>query len=673
MASKRFIELNSLNRDRNKFPSPSNFNALFNQNSTISSNAYNSLDPVFESVPEYIFKSNQNNQEKWPSIESISCNGSTVKLNTCESNENDFYNGYHIAFSYFGSTGPSGSTGVTGATGLMYLNRVYDRQIIKYDGKTQTATLEHPLPYPTYCFSSTNTTYCLFDTNFNSNTNFSYNTNNNLAFNTVESPILSGTTGQNYKNNIVINVSGYPAPGITGSYGYFDNCYLLINDPNSQSSSVKPSFSYPSSSYNNVRKIIDTEYDLYSPNYLILYLDTELTFVPPNDTPCVITNYDPNLSVYPNVNTQFDNIYGKEDTRNGYDNYYNSYFMENIQTKEFRVVNSFDDDLNTAGIDSPFTETNNVGGIVNGSTGYIGYKDTYILRREKPIDYNSSFPTQIAPATVNIPGMGAVPIANVEGLGYKMVPSYSNLSMIGTSQSYIILNQNSNMSENFYKGLYIRMTTQTPNYNCMLNIMNYYPNIVVYNSNGQIVSTTPLRLIVVDIPNNVVFNPIYSIVSPLPQTYEILNFSRDNFNPISYSGNIVSQQESVLHNVELLSLMVPNKPLVNSHNIGSYPYFYVVFHTFNQTNKNVIYSNNSNSNKAVFIVKSITEDSNKNYSYLSLAGMKQTIKFKPNDNLVFAIYLPNGQPLEFIEKDNFSPYPPKDYLQISGVFSIERC
>ena len=52
--------------------------------------------------------------------------------------------------------------------------------------------------------------------------------------------------------------------------------------------------------------------------------------------------------------------------------------------------------------------------------------------------------------------------------------------------------------------------------------------------------------------------------------------------------------------------------------------------------------------------------------------MRQTIKFKPNDNLVFSIYLPNGQPLEFLEPDNFSPYPPKDYLQISGVFSIAR-
>lgn len=652
MSNRRFIELNSSHRDRNKFPNPSSFDALFNQNTTISSNASNSLDPVYDSVPEYIFKSNQNNESKYPYIENVPTGNNTVKIGTWENNKKNFYCGYHILLFNYGPTG--------------VLERVLDREVVSYLGQTQLAYLDHPLP-TSYTYNSTNTKYLLMDTNFNSNNYFNYSFNNNLNF-----PIVNISSSE--KNNIMIDVSGYPTGDLKGLYGYFDNCYFLVNDPNYPTNPTKPSYTYPSSSYNNVRKIIDTSYDFNYPNYLILYLDTELTFIPPGGTIGVITNNDPNLSIKPILNIQFNDIYGSEDARNGWDNFYNGYYIENTQTHEFRKVEFFDDILNIVKIDSPFSQTVNLGGINSfvGTTGYINYNDMYILRKEKPIDYNYQFPfPQVSPATVNIPGIGAVPIANVASLGYNMVPSYNILNSIGSSPNLILLNSNSNSSENFYKGLYIRMISSSPNYNCMLKINNYYPNILVYDGSGKLVSTTPLYLISVDLPNDVNFIPLYSVIS-FPQNYEILNFSRDNFNPISYSGNIVSQQESVCHDVELLSLMVPNKPLKNAYSIGAYPYFYVVFHTLNITNKNVIYSNNSNSNRAVFIVKSITEDSNKNYSYLSLGGMRQTIKFKPNDNLTFSIYLPNGEKLEFLEPDNFSPYPCKDFLQISGVFSIAR-
>lgn len=654
MSTQRFIELNSSHRDRNRFPNPSTFDAFFNQNTTITSNAYNSLDPVYEAVPEYIFKSNQNNEIKLPYIESVptSSNNSAVKIGTWETNKKDFYSGYHIILFNYGPTG--------------VLERILDRQIVTYNGQTQTVYLDHPLSN-TYTYTSTNTKYLMMDTNFNSNNYFDYSFNPNLNFPTVN-------IASSEKNNIIIDVSSYPSGDLRGLYGYFDNCYLLINDPNYPTSPLKPSNTYPSSSYNNVRKIINTEYDYNYPNYLILYLETELTFIPPNGTICVITNNDINLGIKPSVNIQFNDIYGSEDARNGWDNYYNGFYIENTQTHEFRKIEFFDDILNIVQIDSPFSQTTNIGGVntsIN-TTNYINYSDMYTIRREKPIDYNYSFPfPQISPSSVNIPGIGAVPISNVASLGYNMVPSYNILSLVGSVPNLILLNSNSNISENFYKGLYLRIISSTPNYNCMLKINNYYPNILVYDSKGKLVSSTPLYLVSVDITSEINFTPLYSVVT-FPQNYEILNFTRDNFNPISYSGNIVSQQEPVAHEVEILTLMVPNKPLKNGYCIGAYPYFYVVFHTLNITNKNVIYSNNNNSNKAVFIVKSISEDFNKNYSYLSLSGMTQTIKFKPNDNLVFSIYLPNGQPLEFLEPDNFSPYPPKDYLQISGVFGIER-
>jgi hypothetical protein len=48
--------------------------------------------------------------------------------------------------------------------------------------------------------------------------------------------------------------------------------------------------------------------------------------------------------------------------------------------------------------------------------------------------------------------------------------------------------------------------------------------------------------------------------------------------------------------------------------------------------------------------------------------MKQTIKFKPNDNLLFRGFLPNGKLLQTLLPDVLSPYDPR--LQIEAVFSI---
>ena len=53
-------------------------------------------------------------------------------------------------------------------------------------------------------------------------------------------------------------------------------------------------------------------------------------------------------------------------------------------------------------------------------------------------------------------------------------------------------------------------------------------------------------------------------------------------------------------------------------------------------------------------------------------GMVQTVKFKPNDNFKFGVYLPNGEPLQTVELDSFSPDYPDPLLQVSAMFSLKR-
>ena len=53
-------------------------------------------------------------------------------------------------------------------------------------------------------------------------------------------------------------------------------------------------------------------------------------------------------------------------------------------------------------------------------------------------------------------------------------------------------------------------------------------------------------------------------------------------------------------------------------------------------------------------------------------GTKQTIKFKPNDNLHFAVYLPNGKLFKTLIPENYSPNAPNPIIQISALFGLKR-
>ena len=161
--------------------------------------------------------------------------------------------------------------------------------------------------------------------------------------------------------------------------------------------------------------------------------------------------------------------------------------------------------------------------------------------------------------------------------------------------------------------------------------------------------------------------------------YEILAFSYDNAVPFSYSGSLVSQQEEVCYELELIDLILPNKALNVGHGsrVAFYTYMYVEFTNISGANagiNNVLYSNNPNSTK--MLVRSCMDDVQdplrSAFVKVDGNGMTQVVKFKPNDSVRFSVRLPNGQFFETIQKDTKSPYPPNDEVQISAVFSLKR-
>lgn len=173
--------------------------------------------------------------------------------------------------------------------------------------------------------------------------------------------------------------------------------------------------------------------------------------------------------------------------------------------------------------------------------------------------------------------------------------------------------------------------------------------------------------------------PPFNSAPVFGDTYEILAFSYDNAVPFSYSGSLVSQQEEVCYEIELIDLILPNKTL----NVGYgsraafYTYMYVELTNVSGASAgvhNVIYSNNPNSTK--MLIRSCMDDVQdplrSSFVKVDGNGMTQIVKFKPNDSIKFSVRLPNGQFFETQIPDTVSPYQPNEEIQISAMFSLKR-
>lgn len=177
----------------------------------------------------------------------------------------------------------------------------------------------------------------------------------------------------------------------------------------------------------------------------------------------------------------------------------------------------------------------------------------------------------------------------------------------------------------------------------------------------------------------VIVSPLFKFPPKNGDTIEILGFSYDNAVPFVYSGSLVSQQEEVCYEIQLINLVLPNNTLSvgRGSRIAFYPYVYVELVNVTGSNsgiKNIIYSNNPNSAKMLFraVVNDNQNPLNTNFVKFNGIGMTQTVKFKPNDTLKFSVRLANGEIYDTVLQDKYSPFLPNDEVQISALFSIMR-
>lgn len=221
----------------------------------------------------------------------------------------------------------------------------------------------------------------------------------------------------------------------------------------------------------------------------------------------------------------------------------------------------------------------------------------------------------------------------------------TNMTNTSSASNFFILNKN----------LYV--SGVTPNY---ARIIYYFP-------------ITPAEL--APIPNNICLIKETNINFSLGNYIDILQFTRDNYTPINYSGSLFN--ERCCFDITLISLTIPNVSL-STTDIGGYvvnvPYCYIEFESINNRNLNLINSNNPNSTHALFFVSLDDYPSTFDSPFVRVNGNypSQTIKFNPLDSFKFRIVLPSGQTLTMTENDDMSPTFPNPNMQISALFSIEK-
>jgi hypothetical protein len=376
------------------------------------------------------------------------------------------------------------------------------------------------------------------------------------------------------------------------------------------------------------------------------------------------------------------------------DNYYVNCILYNQTRLQSRPISFYDGIKRLLSLD---TTGSAVSGTFQGPIPVAWLAtDTYVVRKESPCltgalnnNPNTSLSDFSLPITassvlqsyknsfiritsgVNINEIGR--IVNYETLSGNSVGGGINTVLLSLTQSEV------SPLNNFYNNMFIQMTSGAAN-----GDVRQVTSYVVINGVTRTLNVTPNFTGAVVAGDSFVFRsgritPSFPNVLSAGNTFEILCFSNDNFVPMSYSGSIVSQQNEVCYQVELLSLILPNQILASGRGsrITFYPYVYVELQNVSSAGAgtpNIIYSNNPNAIKMLFKapVDDVPNQITSTFVRIDGHGMVQTIKFKPTDNFTFSVRLSNGDIFETVEPEFLGPSEPNPLIQISALFSIKR-
>ena len=336
------------------------------------------------------------------------------------------------------------------------------------------------------------------------------------------------------------------------------------------------------------------------------------------------------------------------------------------------------------------------GSLTNSSGPVVGWTATHVYTIRKDIPLLGQLNNNIGSTNI----FSFLPISNSESDIYRnsyihmltgaavgdtrlinRYETFTGVAVTGTNITVVFPN-NASERNGYYNGAYINILTGAATGD-VRQVVNY----TVTGVSPNIVRTATVNAVfsaVIATGDSFTFRSGFipesfsgSVVSN--DIYELLPFSYDNLFPFVYSGSVVSQQEMVCYEIQLMNVSLPNTILATGvgSRIAFYPYIYVEITNVSGSSAgmiNTIYSNNPNSVRMVFraTIDDINSPLSATFVKVSGGGMIQTLKFKPNDNLRFSVHLSNGELYETIEKENYAPLPPNPLIQISALFSIKR-
>ncbi len=309
------------------------------------------------------------------------------------------------------------------------------------------------------------------------------------------------------------------------------------------------------------------------------------------------------------------------------------------------------------------------------ATYYVGY---YLVNDDAPagtVDAQliDQYNTTLRQVKLKAPLSNIGPYASGHRFSIRKRPPFfrgHSIVAVNTKRNMLTLDATASTKDDAYKGMYIFINPVLfdeafPNFSESKKTFGQYCiKIISYDG------ATRQASLATAISGNV-SAPIAG------RKYEILNDIRDSYSPLQYVMSTVSSSEPRCMKVSLISLILPNVPLRSGSRIAFYPFVYVELRNESSAKtmgQNLIYSNNPNSTRAVFIcpIVDIAKPTRTPFIKISSSGMTQLMKFKPNDTFFFRVFLPDGSLFQAIELDNPSPLQPNPLLQIEALFSYRE-
>jgi len=664
MSSKRFIELYSGFRNRVQYPEPAQFEVPFSP--TQNASGQNSSDPIVNGGVYYKFKLSsldfQSTAPFGPGSTSTNPVLSSKKFTLSGETPSyiiDYYVGWYIV-----DLGPDPKN-------VNYPDR-FNQLIIGYNPSTLTLTLAQPLP-------------------------------NNI-------------TGHFYGLiTRVTNVTQISIPAIDVNFNSIINYELAYNGYYVVFESPDPSYSNANNSNIFSRKITyydsktRTAYFSYDKQYDSIYVNSG-TFTLRKELPSerlsiTTTSYINNVQSDPVIGPLIGPVITLPEYASSVDNYYKGQFVYYYSNNAY----------NYPGILPRIEDiVNNIGGTPLPGVFYPIYGTYYIkayngTTKQLSVDYdvnNTPLPTYIPDLGFNSGSLRNVSnnpdVSQIGPNTYKAV--LTGLGEIGLTTALFLASDSPLFTPGKTYQIKWRIKAQkldgdvpypppsikisssnfTSGWTSQIGEIIYLPvdsdEYITYTF--SVIPITPLMSFNIQPPSNSTTTSTYTIewdlfvMSEIP-IINICTFGGDNYKPLSYTGSMVSINEAVCYEVDLISLTLPNDSLLTGSRISFYPYVYVEFANAtapNGASRELIYSNNPNSQKALFIAATPNQVAPLLSTFVTLSGsgMSQVVKFKPNDNLRFSVYLPNGTLFKTLQTDFYSPYIASERVQIDVVFSIRR-